>query len=94
MPSNKRKTEFWWASIAGSDCEPVEIATLNGERVAYTCGCGDPFYLDRPDCPVLLVAARGTDGAMDRQPTPKQEEEALKKYRRRMARGHSWRGPR
>lgn len=94
--SAERKTEFWWASVAGADCEPVEVTMLDGERVAYTCGCGDPFYLDRTDCPVLLVPAYATDGAMDRPKTPVQEAADEKRRLRaiRYARNHSWRGPR
>lgn len=103
-----RKTQFYWASIAGADTEPVEVTTLNGERVAYTCGCGDPFYLDKPDCPVVLVADPQTkdatpwfadDGRMNRVLAPKQASRADAAYRRKLAKRlatgtHSWRGPR
>jgi hypothetical protein len=88
--SGKSKSEFWWATVAGADCEPVEVVKKDGERLAYTCGCGDPFYLDRPDCPAVLV------DEMNRPMTPKKE----KNYYRRQARqaaiavSHSWRGPR
>lgn len=95
----KRKSQFWWATIAGADCEPVEVATLNGERVAYTCGCGDPFYLDRPDCPLVLVPMdefNEPDMPMVRPLTPKQEKNAERAARRALtiAASHSWRGPR
>lgn len=93
--SAKRKTEFWWASVAGANCEPVEVTTKDGERVAYTCGCADPFYLDRADCPVELVPATGqTLGAMERQLTPKQDVRAEAKWRREQRQHHGWRGPR
>ena len=45
-----KKSEFWWATIAGANCEPVEIVKIDGERAALTCGCADPFFIDRPDC--------------------------------------------
>ena len=97
--ADKRKTKFWWASVAGAECEPVEVTTLDGERVAYTCGCGDPFYLDRPDCPIELVPAKYTDGAMERALTPTQVTRAEKRRQRLIAKAmangtHSWRGPR
>lgn len=94
----KDKSEFWWASIAGADCEPVEVTKLNGERVAYTCGCTDPFYLDRPDCPVLLIPVNENEwlffkdkppeyqqwsGRLARPFTPRQEELNLKAERKR-----------
>lgn len=106
----KRKTEFWWASIAGADCEPVEVATLDGERVAYTCGCGDPFYLDRPDSLVVLVpddwewsddlSGEKKPIPLERPLTPKQAVAEQRKYERKLAADraagirHSWRGPR
>lgn len=55
MSEAKRKAAFWWASVAGAEAEPVEVAELEGERVAYSLGCADPFYLDRDDCPCVLV---------------------------------------
>ena len=90
--SGKDKSEFWWASVAGADSEPVEVVKKDGERLAYTCGCGDPFYLDRPDCPVILIE----DEAMDRPMTPKQEKNywARQKRQAAIARSHSWRGAR
>jgi hypothetical protein len=64
MPKKiKRKIEFWWASIAGADPEPVEVTSLDGERVAYTCGCADPFYLDRKDCAAVLLMLDFVGGA-------------------------------
>jgi hypothetical protein len=93
----KSASQFWWASIAGADCEPVEVTTLDGERVAYTCGCGDPFYLDRTDCPCVLVPGDVDDPQpMERPLTPKQEAAKFRRERRAMAEAqkHSWRGPR
>jgi hypothetical protein len=91
----KAKSQFWWATIAGADCEPVEVTKLDGERVAYTCGCGDPFYLDRPDCPCVLVPDYSGE-PMERPLTPKQEAAQLRRERRQMAAAgrHGWRGPR
>lgn len=42
----RRKAEFYWASIGGADPEPVELVVIDGRRAVYTCGCGDPFFLD------------------------------------------------
>ena len=50
-----RKTEFWWASIAGADPEPVEKTEHEGRPCVYTLGCADPFYLDLELCPILFV---------------------------------------
>jgi hypothetical protein len=46
--------EFYWASVAGAQPEPVEVTELNGRKVAYTCGCADAFDLEDPNCPVTL----------------------------------------
>lgn len=101
--SGKDKSEFWWASIAGANCEPVEVTTLDGRRVAYTCGCNDPFYVDEPTCPCVLVPTyeyRGNGvssrGPMVRNLTPKQAEDQLRREReqRRIAESHRWRGDR
>lgn len=55
MTAIERKTEFWWASIAGADPEPVERCEIDGRPAVYTCGCADPFYLDEKDCPVRFL---------------------------------------
>lgn len=106
--SNK-KSEFWWATVGGADCEPVEVTTLNNERVAYTCGCADPFYLDRPDCALVLVpleneydfdAKKDIPLPLERPLTPAQEQAqatAYEKKRKRDAKKgihHGWRGAR
>lgn len=54
MTDFQRKTKFFWASIAGAPPEPVEVCTVEGRDVCYTLGCGDPFFLDEADCPVIL----------------------------------------
>ena len=84
----KDNSVFWWASIAGADCEPVEV--VEDKRlgsVVYTCGCADPFVLDTADCPVLLVQE------MKRALTPKQNEAEMKLRLAHNAK-HGWRGPR
>lgn len=93
------KSEFWWATVAGANCEPVEVTNLDGERVAYTCGCADPFYLDRPDCFVVLIGqSRG--GSLTRPLTPEQEKAKEAAWQRKIKadarRGiyHGWRGQR
>lgn len=60
-----RKTEFYWASIAGAEPEPVELCTINGRRAVYTFGCGDPFFLDDKDTPVRLGTKRRVWGGID-----------------------------
>lgn len=57
---SKRKTEFWWASVAGADCEPVEVTKKDGERVAYTCGCGATTRAETAEAALakLIRAAR------------------------------------
>ncbi len=100
--SEARKVEFWWASVAGADCEPVKVTTLGAERVAYRCGYADPFYLDRPDCPAVLVVedwkwvmvegeeAQREPVPMDVPPTPTQK--AAREFAG--GRSYSWRRPR
>lgn len=100
----KVKSQFFWASIAGADSEPVEVTKLDGRKVAYTCGCADPFYLDDRDCPVVLLLSDddedGKPSPMERLPTPamtkRAEDTWLRKARRDRAAGmhHGWRGPR
>lgn len=82
---------------------------LDGERVAYTCGCADPFYLDRPDCLVVLVSTykvydkdtgQMVGSPLERPLTPMQEEAKLKAHEAQIKRDakrgihHGWRGPR
>lgn len=57
MPNKNGKEEsfFWWASVLGSRPETVEVTYLNGEPVAYTCGCQDPFFYMREDSPIKLL---------------------------------------
>lgn len=100
--SAKPKSQFYWASIAGADSEPVEVTKVDGRRVAYTCGCADPFYLDDPDNPVQLLLEEGDDKPepMDRLPTPAMKKRAAASYERKLRRDraagihHGWRGPR
>lgn len=40
------KAEFYWAIVGDASPEPVAVVTENGRRVAYTCGCADPFVID------------------------------------------------
>jgi hypothetical protein len=32
----------------------VELCHIDGRRAVYTLGCADPFYLDEPNCPVVI----------------------------------------
>ena len=67
---SERKTEFWWASIAGADPEPVEKTEHDGRPCVYTLGCADPFYLDATPCLVALItkARDGRDVLADQLP--------------------------
>ena len=109
-PANKAKSQFYWASIAGADPEPVEVSKLDGRRVAYTCGCADPFFLDEKDCPVrlgterlspsgtsrLLLDFKGAPTPMERPEIPDKGEAAIldQVFHRRPPAKHGWRGPR
>ena len=95
----KRKTEFWWASIAGAKAEPIEKTTVDGRPAVYTCGCADPFFLDETDCVVELILL------MERVPLIMADEfkapkKGLKSPTQRYsntvwhAPDHGWRGPR
>lgn len=104
----ERKTEFYWASIAGADPEPVELATVDGRQAVYTCGCADPFFLDSD--PVALGAARYMPGdssstrldlrkpiePLERPLLANKEEaaEIARHYHPPTKVAHGWRGPR
>lgn len=105
----ERKTEFWWASIAGADPEPVEKTEHEGRPCVYTCGCADPFYLGDPDNPVRLAGVRSVPGTNDLRLDFKAEEPMVRPtlpdrteaaqiaahyHPRPLVVGHSWRGPR
>ena len=46
---------FRWVSVAQSEPEPAALEIKDGRRVVYTCGCPDPFFIDEPHCPCVLV---------------------------------------
>lgn len=102
MPDGKDESKFFWASIAGARPEPIEVTTLDGRRVAYTCGCADPFDLDAPDCPVEIEPARcminpglvlvGTPFELRRPNNWRKSKRAYEKYQADPS--HGWRGPR
>lgn len=64
----ERKAKFCWASIAGSDPEPVELVSIDGRRAIYTCGCADPFYLDDASMPVRMGRAEQRSQNSDASP--------------------------
>lgn len=68
MPKKKteRKTEFWWASIAGADPEPVEKTEVDGRPAVYTCGCADPFFLDDKKTLVRLLMTDWSNASTSR----------------------------
>ena len=106
----KRKAEFYWASIGGANPEPVEKCLIDGRPAVYTLGCNDPFYLDGPDCPVVLgeinsivVGGLGFLILDTDNPTPMERPATLEDSREKMEKAekdyeksgpHSWRGPR
>lgn len=57
--------EYWWVSVGGHPAEPATLVrkTLlrDGEEkrrehvVAYTSGCGDPFFVDEDGCALKLI---------------------------------------
>lgn len=98
MPKKvKRKAEFWWASVAGAEPEPVEVIEENGRRGILTIGCPDPFWLDD-----ATVVVRLNSAPMTRLPGVYTTEEEAAAARAAYLRGsghgspksHAWRGPR
>lgn len=51
MPAAK----FYWAIVGDASPEPVAVVVEDGRRVAYTCGCPDPFDVDGPDARIQLI---------------------------------------
>jgi hypothetical protein len=106
----KPKSEFFWASVAGAEPEPVEVVNEGPRRAVYTFGCPDPFYLDDPNCPVVLgsrvqVVAGGVAFSIldTEKPLPlvrpalretSAAEMARQERNYRKSGPHSWRGPR
>lgn len=89
-PSPPRRSPFSWASIAGSNPEPVEVSEHEGRPCVYTLGCSDPFFLDDPAI-VLYV------DEMERPKnlrTQAEMDEMEKQWRLRAGNSHRWRGPR
>jgi len=52
--------KFYWAIVGDASPEPVAVVVENGKRMAYTCGCPDPFDLDAEPPNIELVQ----DGVM------------------------------
>jgi hypothetical protein len=99
---SERKTTFYWASVAGADPEPVEFVEIDGRKAVFTCGCGDPFFLDDPECPVRLgrqfagLLIFGSSVPIVRPVIASKQEAAriASQYKEASRPGHSWRGPR
>lgn len=51
--------EFYWAVVGDANPEPVAVVVEGGKRVAYTCGCPDPFDVDGPDARIVLIGTSG-----------------------------------
>lgn len=47
--------KFYWAVVGDASPEPVAVVVEDGKRVAYTCGCPDPFDIDGPDAVIELI---------------------------------------
>lgn len=58
--------KFYWAIVGDASPEPVAVVEEHGKRVAYTCGCPDPFDVDGPDANIILIPpSRHADGSED-----------------------------
>lgn len=51
--------KFYWAIVGDASPEPVAVVEENGRRVAYTCGCADPFVVDGEGANITLLADPG-----------------------------------
>lgn len=47
--------KFYWAVVGDASPEPVAVVEENGKRVAYTCGCPDPFDVEGPNARIQLI---------------------------------------
>lgn len=47
--------KFYWAVVGNASPEPVAVVDEEGRRVAYTCGCPDPFVVDGADARIQLI---------------------------------------
>jgi hypothetical protein len=107
--TNHMKSTFYWASIAGSDPEPVEVCTVDGRSACYTLGCGDAFFLDEKATPVRLGTSVLSPGDSSlkyldfKTPEPMVRPMIADKveaariaahYHPPKRKQHSWRGPR
>lgn len=54
--------KFFWAIVGDASPEPVAVVEEGGRRVAYTCGCSDPFDLDSETPNIELVEYSGMFG--------------------------------
>lgn len=55
--------KFYWAVVGDASPEPVAVVEEGGRRVAYTCGCPDPFEVDGPDARIQLIPGVTNDRA-------------------------------
>lgn len=54
--------KFYWAIVGDASPEPVAVVEEGGRRVAYTCGCPDPFVVDGPEANIELVESSNMFG--------------------------------
>lgn len=76
------KADFYWAVVGEAKPEPVAVVIENGKRVAYTCGCADPFDIDGADAAIVLIDRYGNVGSPSPllvPPTPKEQAEAAER---------------
>lgn len=86
-----RKSPFGWASIAGANPEPIELAELDGRPCLYTIGCEDAYFLTDGNVVVYADELRRPNNLL----TQEQIDEKERKWRLdESKRKHSWRGPR
>lgn len=64
--------KFYWAVVGDANPEPVAVVVEDGRRVAYTCGCPDPFEVDGPDARIQLVHTERTPAGYVRGRKPLQ----------------------
>lgn len=87
-----RKTQFFWASIAGAEPEPVEILERGNRKGIVTLGCEDTFWLDDEKAGIIiyvneLIRPRNFE-------TQEQRDIREKTYLESRTQNHNWRGPR
>lgn len=71
-------------SVGGAAPEPARIIVHGGETLAFTCGCSDPFYLDREGCICKIVED------VELAPSPKAKARARRQPKAAPPKSHNW----